>query len=54
MWFILNITVEKENIKVVSNVEMLGVYIDRKLNFNLHCDTNCKSASNQKNALVPL
>ena len=31
-----NITIGKENIKVVSNVKMLGVHIDSKLNFNLH------------------
>ena len=41
-----------KKIKVVSNVKMLGVYIDSKLNFNLHII--CKSASNQLNALVRL
>ena len=49
-----NITIDKENIKVVSNVKMLGVHIDSKLNFNLHIDIICKSASNQLNALVRL
>ena len=29
-----NITIDKETIKVVSNVKMLGVHIDNKLNFN--------------------
>ena len=33
-----NITIDKENIKVVSNVKMLGVHIDSKLNFNLNID----------------
>ena len=48
-----NFTVGKENIKVTSNVKILGVHIDSKLNFNLHIDIICKSASNQLNALVP-
>ena len=33
---------------------MLGVHSDSKLNFNLHIDIMCKSASNQLNALVRL
>ena len=41
-----NITTDKENIKVVSNVKMLGPHIDGKLNINLHIDIICKSASN--------
>ena len=49
-----NITIDKENIKVVSNVKMLGVHTDSKLNFNLHIDIICKAASNQLNALVRL
>ena len=49
-----NITIDKENIKVVSNVKMLGVHIDSKLNFNLHIDIIFKSASNELNALVRL
>ena len=36
-----NITIGKENIKVVSNVKMLDVHIDSKLNFNLHIDIIC-------------
>ena len=49
-----NIKIGKENIKVASNVKMLGVHIDSKLNFNLHIDIIYKSASNQLNALVRL
>ena len=49
-----NITIDNENIKVVSNVKMLGVPIDSKLNFNLYIDIICKPASNQLNALVRL
>ena len=33
---------------------MSGVHIDSKLNFNLHVDIICKSASNQLSALVRL
>ena len=49
-----NITIDKENIKFASNVKMFGVHIDNKLNFNLHIDVICKSASNQLNTLVRL
>ena len=49
-----SIRIAKEKIKVVSNVKMLGVHIDSKLNFDLHIDISCKSASNQLNALVRL
>ena len=49
-----NVTIDKENIKVVSNVKMLSVHIDSKLNFKLHIDIICESASNQLNALVRL
>ena len=49
-----NITNDKENIKVVSNVKMLGVHIDGKLNFNFDYDIICESVSNQLNAPVRL
>ena len=49
-----NITIDKKNIKVVSHVKMLGINIGSKLNFNLHIDIICKSASNQLNAFVRL
>ena len=42
------------NEKVVSNVKMLGAHIDSKLNFNLHINIICKSASDQLNTLVRL
>ena len=45
-------TIDKENMKFVLNVKILGVHIDSKLNFNLHIDIIRKSASNQLNALV--
>ena len=49
-----NVTIDKENMKAVSNVKMLGVHIGSKLNFNLHIDIFCKSAPNQLNALLRL
>ena len=49
-----NITIDKKTIKVVSNVKMLGVHIDSKLNFNLNFDIICKSAWDQLNGLVRL
>ena len=49
-----NITIDKENIKVVSNVKMLSVHIDSKLNFNLKINIIYKSASSKLNALVLL
>ena len=33
---------------------MLGIHTGSKLNFNLHIDIICKSASNQLNAFVQL
>ena len=41
-------------IKSVSSVELLGIQIDNKLNFNLHISKICKSAANQLNALIRL
>ena len=41
-------------INSVSSVELLGIQIDDKLNFNLHISKICKSASNQLNALIRL
>ena len=47
-----NVSTDTESIKVVSSFKMLDVYIDNKLNFNLHIDIICKPGSNQLNALV--
>ena len=41
-------------IKSASSVELLGIQIDDKLNFNLHISKICKSAANQLNALISL
>ena len=48
------ITVENHQIDVVSSVELLGIEIDDKLNFNNHIRTICRRASNQLNALIRL
>ena len=46
------LTAGSEEIQVVSSVDVTGVTIDYKLNFDLHIDRICKSASksNQLNA----
>ena len=48
------IVVNKQNMKVVSSVELLGIQIDDKLNFNLYISNICRSAVNQLNALIRL
>ena len=49
-----NFQVDNRVIKSVSFVELLGIQIDGKLNFNLHISKICKSAANQLNALIRL
>ena len=46
--------VDNQKLKVVSSVELLGIQIDDKLNFNLHISNICRSAANQLNALIRL
>ena len=41
-------------IKVASEVKLVGVEIDNKLNFEQHVNRICKSATNQLNALIRL
>ena len=48
------IVVENQYIKVVSSVELLGIQIDDKLEFNLRISNICPSAANQLNALFRL
>ena len=47
-----HITVDNQQIKVVSSVKLLGLQLDKKLNFNLHISNICKSAVNQLNTLI--
>ena len=49
-----NFQVYNQVIKSLSSVELLGIQIDDKLNFNLHISKICKSAANQLNALIRL
>ena len=46
-----NITIDKENVKLVSNVKRFVIHIDGKSNFTLYIDIICKSAPNQLNVL---
>ena len=48
------ISINQKNIKTSSSVELLGVHIDDKLNFNLHISKICRSAANQLHALIRL
>ena len=43
-----------EQIQAVPSVDILGITIDDKLNFNLHIDKICLKSANQLNALVRL
>ena len=43
-----------KEIKVASQVKLLGVEIDNKLNFERHINRICKSAANKLNALIRL
>ena len=47
-----NFQVDNQVIKSVSSVELLGIKINEKLNFNLHISKICKSVANQLNALI--
>ena len=46
--------IDQKNIKTSSSVELLGVHIDDKLNFNLHISKISRSAANQLHALIRL
>ena len=41
-------------VSIEKSVKLLGIHLDNRLNFNLHINTICKSASSQLNALVQL
>ena len=48
------LTIVNQTIKSLPSVELLGVHLDEKLNFNLHISNICRSAANQLNALIRL
>ena len=50
----LPMTIDNQTIKSVPSVELLGIHLDDKLNFNLHISNICRSAANQLNALIRL
>ena len=49
-----SITVDNQQIEVVSSVKLLGLQLDDKLSFNLHISNICKSAAIELNALIKL
>ena len=48
------LTIDNQTIKSVPSVELLGIHLDDKLNFNLHVSNICRSTANQLNALIRL
>ena len=48
------ISINQKNIKTSSSVKLLAVHVDNKLNFNLHITKMCRSAANQRHALIRL
>ena len=48
------LTIDNQTIKSVPSVELLGIHLDDKLNFNLHISNICRSAANQLNVLIRL
>ena len=48
------LTIDNKTIKSIPSVELLGIHLDDKLNFNLHISNICRSAANQLNALIRL
>ena len=48
------ITIDNQEIRVVSSVKLLGLQLDNNLNFNQHIRYIYKSATNQLNALIGL
>ena len=48
------INIDEKEVKVISNVKVLGTEINDKLTSNRHIKNICKSASNQLKALIRL
>ena len=48
------LTIDNQTIKSVPSVELLGIHLDDKLNFNLHISNIFRSAANRLKALIRL
>ena len=48
------LTIDNQTVKLVPSVELLGINLDDKLNFNLHISNICRSSAIQLNALIRL
>ena len=46
------LTIDNKTIRSVPSVELLGIHLDGKLNFNLHVSNICRSTANQLNTLI--
>ena len=49
-----SLKISSEEIKIASQVTLLGVEIDNELNLEQHINRICKSAANQLNAFIRL
>ena len=50
----ITLTIDNYTIKSLPSVELLGIHLGDKLNFNLHVSNICRSAANQLNILIRL
>ena len=50
----ISLTIYKQTIDSVPSLQLLGIHLDEKLNFNLHTSNICRSTANQLNALIRL
>ena len=48
------LTIDNQTIKSVPSLELLGIHLDDKLNFNFRISSICRSATNKLNALIQL
>ena len=48
------LSIDNQTIESVSSVELQGIHLDDKLNFNLNISNICRSPANQLNALIRL
>ena len=48
------LTIDNQTVQLVPSVELLGIHLDDKLNFNLHISNICRSVANKLNALIRL
>ena len=50
----IGFSISRNCVSIEKSVKRSGIHLDNRLNFNLHINAICKSASSQLNALVRL